>query len=210
MMQWYWVDLVILGIIALSVITGLFRGFVKELVALCVWVAAIWIAYHYYGNLDPWFQNWIQDKTVRAIASFVVLLLGILIAGGLLNALLGVIMKRSGLSGTDRLLGMGFGFVRGLFIVAIIMVAIKMTSLPHEEYAKESRLYAKFDPMVDWIYGFMPEFIKQAKIIEQQKLGSEPEKPRVKDHPIVKELEANPKSLISSSLSSEVSDSKSN
>jgi len=165
-MQWYWVDLLILGVIALSVLTGLIRGFVKELVAICVWAVAIWVAYHYSDLLDPMLQNWIQDKTARTVASFVLIMLATLIAGGLLNALLSALMKRTGLSGTDRLLGMGFGLVRGVFIIAMIMVAVKLTSLPYEEYAKESRLYAKFDPLVDWLGAKMPDFIVQAKALE--------------------------------------------
>lgn len=168
-MSWYWVDLAIIGIIVLSVITGLIRGFVKELVALCVWVIAIWVACHYSQNLDPWLQKYIQDKTIRTIAAFVLILIAMLIAGGIVNALLSFILKRSGLSGTDRLLGMGFGFIRGVFIVALIMAVMKLTSLPYKDYVGESQLYAKFDPVVDWICGFMPKLIDQAKSIDTQK-----------------------------------------
>ncbi|MDP1601703.1 MAG: CvpA family protein [Legionella sp.] len=164
-MQWYWVDLAIVGVIALSVITGLIRGFVKELVALCIWILAIWVAYSYSASIDPWLQNYIHDKTARTASAFVLLFIATLIAGGLVNALLGFILKRSGLSGTDRLLGMGFGFVRGVFIVALLMAVTKMTSLPYQEYSRESKLYASFDPVVAWVYGMMPEFIKRAKDI---------------------------------------------
>mgnify|MGYP006371064045 FL=1 len=47
MLAFHWVDYVIIAIIGLSVITGLFRGFVKELIALTVWVLAIWLALNY-------------------------------------------------------------------------------------------------------------------------------------------------------------------
>lgn len=167
-MQWYWVDLTIIGIIALSILTGLIRGFVKELVALCVWVLAIWVAYHYSPSVEPLLKSYMQDKTTRTICAFVALLLSTVIAGGLVNGLFSFILKRSGLSGTDRLLGMGFGFVRGVFIVALIMAVIKMTSLPFQ-YSRESQLYAKFDPVVNWVYRLMPEFIKRAKEINPEK-----------------------------------------
>lgn len=166
-MQWYWVDLAIIAIIALSVITGLIRGFVKELIALCVWVLAIWLAFHYTEAIDPWLQAYIQDKAARKIAGFVLILLATLIAGAIINAVFSFILKRSGLSGTDRILGMGFGFVRGVFIVSLIMLVIQMTSVPHEEYAKNSRLYARFDPLVNWIYGQLPEFIKKVQVLDK-------------------------------------------
>lgn len=168
-MSWHWIDLAIIGIIALSVVTGLIRGFVKELVALCVWVIAIWVAYHYSPSLNPWLLKYIQDNTIRTIAAFILLLVATLIAGGIVNALLSFALKRSGLSGTDRLLGMGFGFVRGVFIIAFILAVVKMTSLPYQEYARQSQLYSKFDPVVDWICGYLPDFIKQAKTMDPQK-----------------------------------------
>jgi membrane protein required for colicin V production len=161
--MWYWVDLAIVAIIGLSVFTGLIRGFVKELIALCVWILAFWVAFNYSQSLDPWLQKYIQDATVRKVTAFILILIGTLIAGGIVNATLGFILKRSGLSGTDRILGMGFGFIRGVFIVALIMVVIKMTSLPYEEYSKESKLYAKFDPLVSWLSASMPDFIQKVK-----------------------------------------------
>ena len=172
MMALHWVDYVIIGIICLSVITGLFRGFVKELIALTVWVLAIWLAIKYSSCLDPWLQNYIHDKTVRMAVGFITVLLAVLIAGSLFNALLSFILHRSGLSGTDRVLGMGFGFIRGVFIVALLMLLAKMSSLPYQDYSNESRLYSKFDPAVNWLYGFMPEFIKQAKVFDKN-TGSE-------------------------------------
>lgn len=198
MMPWYWVDLLIIGVIALSVITGLIRGFVKELVALGIWILSIWAAWNYSDALDPLLQSWIQDKSARVVASSILILIATLIAGGLVNALLSAVMKRSGLSGTDRILGMGFGFVRGVFIISLVMVAIKLTSLPYNDYAKDSRLYARFDPIVNWLDGKMPDFIKQASVLEQAPVkmpdsGSEHKKVAA----------ANIKSMVDSSMSIE-------
>jgi membrane protein required for colicin V production len=163
----YWVDLAIIAIIGLSVLTGLIRGFVKELIALAVWILAFWLAFHYAPSLDPWLQKYIQDKTARLITGFILILIGTLIAGGIVNALLSVILKRSGLSGTDRILGMVFGFIRGVFIVALIMVVVQMTSLPYKEYEKNSKLYSEFNPLVAWITASMPDVIKKVKLFEK-------------------------------------------
>lgn len=163
----HWVDYTIIAIVALSVITGVFRGFVKELIALGVWILAIWLAISYSQTVAVYFQPYIKDNTVRAIAAFVAILLATIITGSLLNALLSFILHRTGLSGTDRLLGMGFGFLRGVFIVALLMLIVKMTSMPYEEYSKQSQLYARFDPLVDWLYTLSPEFIKQMKVFDK-------------------------------------------
>jgi len=167
-MAWHWVDYIIIGVIALSVITGLFRGFIEELIALCVWILAIWLAFNYSPVLEEWLKSFIQDKTVRTAVAFIAILLGTIIIGGIFNALLSFILKRSGLSGTDRVLGMGFGFMRGIFIVSLIMSVIKMTSVPTQEYIDQSRLYAKFDPVVNWMYGYMPGLMKQAGVFDKK------------------------------------------
>ena len=167
-MQLPWVDYAIVAIVGLSVITGLFRGFIKELIALCVWVLAIWIAITYSPMLEPWFQSYIQDHTARVVMSYVILILGTIILGGLFNALLSFILHRTGLSGTDRILGMGFGFVRGVFIVALLILVVQMTAIPIQNFTSNSRLYAKFNPLVDWLSGFTPHFIKQVSVLENK------------------------------------------
>ena len=83
-----------------------------------------------------------------------------------MNALLSFILKRSGLSGTDRILGMGFGFIRGVFIVSLVIVVLKMTSVPYDQYSKESLFYSKFEPVVNWLQELMPDFIKKVQDIK--------------------------------------------
>lgn len=165
-MQLHWVDIAIIAIIGLSVLTGLFRGFVKELIALCAWVLAIGLGFKYSQSLEPWLTKYIQDQSVRYAVGFIVIMFATLFAGGVVNAILSFILKRAGLNGTDRTLGMGFGFVRGVFIVALLMVAVKMTSLPYQQYEQESKLYAHFDPVVTVIYDHLPEVIKQIKTVD--------------------------------------------
>ncbi len=163
----HWVDYAIIGVVGLSVITGLFRGFVKESIAMGVWILAVWLAITYSSQLAVFFEPYIGDSSARAIVAFAATVIVTLIAGGLFNTLLSFVLKRSGLSGTDRVLGMGFGFVRGVFIVAILMLVVNMTSLPHEEYRTQSSLYAKFDPLVTWLSGYTPAFIKQMQVLEK-------------------------------------------
>lgn len=169
-MAWHWVDYVIIAIIGLSVLTGLFRGFIKELVALCIWILAIWLALKYSSRLDPWLSPYISDKTIRMGVGFVAILIGTIIVGGIINTILSLILRGSGLSAMDRLLGMGFGCVRGVFIVAFIMLVIKMTSLPFERYADHSQLYRKFDPLVNWLYGYAPQLIHQVSLLDKDNL----------------------------------------
>ena len=168
MTEWHWIDYAIIVVVGLSVITGLMRGFVKELIALGVWIAAIWIGFHYSPALSALLKPYIPDNTLRGVLSFVALLLGVLLAGGLLNMLLSLILNRSGLKGTDRLLGMGFGFVRGTFIVALLIGVINLTSLAQGTDFKHSKIYARFIPVSTWMFSFMPNIIDQVHVLENK------------------------------------------
>ncbi len=158
-----WVDLFIILIIGFSVVTGLFRGFVKELIAIGVWILAIWLAINYSSSVTPYIRPYISDQRVCTVISYVVVLLGTLILGGIANAILGMILKSTGLTSVDRILGMGFGFVRGVFIVSLIMLVLKLTSLPVQTYTQQSQLWSKFDPIVNYLSSFTPGIINKVK-----------------------------------------------
>lgn len=168
MMAWHWVDYVIIALIGLSVFTGLVRGFVKELIALGIWVVAIWLGFQYSPVLSAYLKPHIPDATLRGILSFVALLVGTLVAGGLLNMILSLILTRSGLKGTDRLLGMAFGFVRGTFIVALLIGVMNLTSLAHDKDFNQSKIYARFKPLSVWMFSFMPSIIDKVHALENK------------------------------------------
>ncbi len=164
----HWVDYAIIGVIALSALTGLFRGFIKEIVALGVWVVAGWMAFAYAKPVATWLGTYVQDKSVRVILAYVVIIVGTIIIGGLLNTMLSFIMHHSGLTGTDRLLGVGFGTIRGIFVVALIMVVIRLSAFPEEDYRKNSVLYNYFTPGVNWLYQYTPNLLKRVEDLEHQ------------------------------------------
>jgi membrane protein required for colicin V production len=169
-MAWNWVDLLIIGIIALSVITGLFRGFVKELIAIGVWILAIWFAIHYSSLVTPYIRPYVSDTRISNVIAFVIVVLGTLILGGLANAIVGMLLKSTGLSSVDRILGMGFGFIRGVFIVSLIMLVLKLTSLPYQSYTHQSQLWAKFNPIVNYLSSFTPGLINKFKSLHMSSM----------------------------------------
>lgn len=173
MASWHWVDYAIVAVIALSVLTGLIRGFVKELIALSVWIIAGWLSFMYAKPVSLWLATYIQDTSVRVVVSYVLIIVGTLLAGGLVTSMISFIMHRTGLSGTDRLLGLGFGLVRGVFVVSLLMVVVKLTGMPEDEYRQKSKLYAHFSPVVSWMYQYAPDMMKRVEKLEQKTLSSE-------------------------------------
>ncbi len=161
-----WLDYTILGIIILSIITGVLRGFIKELIAICVWALAIWLGYHYANSLDSFFTGWINDARIRYGIGFIIIMVATLVVGGICNAFLGMILKKSGLSATDRILGMGFGFLRGVFIASLVIVVLQMTSLEKQDSMKNSQLAAQFEPIVVTFKSYIPTLVQHIKTLD--------------------------------------------
>ncbi len=184
-MTLHWVDYAIILVLSLSVLTGLVRGFVRELIALCVWVTAIWVGYTYAPEVSPLLRSYLHDGALRTTVSFILILLATLLVGGLTSTALSFVLNRSPLKGTDRLLGMGFGFVRGVFIVALLIGIVNLTSLAKDSEFKHSRLYARFKPISEWLFSFMPQVLQQVNHLQtKEKSPPETTEPDNQDNPI--------------------------
>jgi membrane protein required for colicin V production len=156
-------DIVILVIIGISVITGLFRGFVKELLALGIWILAIWAASHFCHFAANFLKPWIHQSDLRTGAGFALIMLSVLLLGGISSSLLSIIIVKSGLSGTDRLFGMVFGFARAVFIISLLIGVAKLSGFPDKPYTSKSKLYPEFKPVVAYMASFAPVFLDRLK-----------------------------------------------
>ncbi len=105
----------------------------------------------FHTRLAVYFDGLIDTASLRALAAWVVLFFGVLMAGSLLNFLLGQLVESTGLSGTDRLLGTVFGAFRG-FVVIMALVILLPAALPVEkdEWWQESTLIPHFLECEDW------------------------------------------------------------
>ncbi|TNC92127.1 MAG: colicin V production CvpA, partial [Thalassolituus sp.] len=115
------IDWVILGVIVVSGLISLMRGFVKEALSLVSWVVALFVARFFSGNLATLLEGQIETNSLRWVVAFVILFVATLFVMALINYLISQIVKATGLTGTDRVLGMVFGMVRGLLIVVVLV-----------------------------------------------------------------------------------------
>ncbi|MDP2139218.1 MAG: CvpA family protein [Gammaproteobacteria bacterium] len=120
-MQLQWVDFFFLLLTMISCMFGLWRGFVREVLSLLAWIAALLIARVYSQQLAPSFGGWIDSEAMQQVLAFAVLFMMTLLVGALINHLVAKLIDITGLKLTDRLLGSLFGIARGVVIVMVFV-----------------------------------------------------------------------------------------
>ncbi|MDW6092350.1 CvpA family protein [Vibrio rhizosphaerae] len=139
-----WLDIVILSVIGLSAVISLIRGFAKEALSLGTWLLAFFIASHYYPKLAVYYTN-IQDDMFRNGAAIATLFIATLIVGALVNYVIAQLVQKTGLSGTDRVLGVVFGGLRGVLIIAAVLFFMDaFTAFPSSKWWENSQLVPQF------------------------------------------------------------------
>jgi membrane protein required for colicin V production len=150
-----WIDFAILAVIGLSSLISLVRGFVKEALSLVTWFAAFFVASNFFGELAIYFTS-ISDPMLRNGAAIIALFVATLILGSIVNYVIGTLVDKTGLSGTDRVLGVCFGAIRGVLIVsAIIFFLDTFTSAAKAIWWQQSVLIPEFGIVVNWFFEFM-------------------------------------------------------
>lgn len=138
-------DLSIIVLIVLSAIIGLVRGFVREALSLATWLAALAFAFLYYKELAVHVPFAVQDKIGQVVIAFVVIFLGVLIVGSIINHLLSAAVSSVGLGGVDYLLGGAFGILRGGLIVTLLVLLFGVAgNFSKEAWWQDSRLIPWF------------------------------------------------------------------
>lgn len=133
-------DYLVLFVMATSILISTMRGLVKEILSLVSWVVAFVIANAYGATLAKFLPEVIPGEVIRLLLAFVVLFIGARILMGLLGMTVDALVKVSGLSLTDRLLGSLFGVARGLVIVLTTVILCGMTALPQQPFWKNALL----------------------------------------------------------------------
>ena len=144
-------DYLVIGIIALSGLIAFFRGFIQETLSLLLWVIAFAAAMFLNVYLDPYLIDYIDNAEIRRILTIISVFVGIIFLGGLLIKLFRDLVHWSGMGGLDRLLGVLFGFFRGVLLIVVIYIVLP-AEFKQSKFITESQsstYLKKYAPMAE-------------------------------------------------------------
>lgn len=149
-------DLIIIFVLLISLLIGLFRGFVSEVLSLVAWVLSLWAAYAHAPAAAALFAAYISQQLLQLIAGFTAIFLLTLIATSFAGHVVRRFVLFGGVGGIDRSLGMLFGVARGVALIAIFILAAHFAGMSAQAWWRQSLLLAYFMPAADGLLALLP------------------------------------------------------
>jgi len=152
-----WLDYLLIAVVVVSMLVGLFRGAVRELLGLLVWVAAYLLMLRLAPLLEPHLAGSIESQTTRMVVAHAAIFIAVLVLGAILVSLTSMLVRSVGLGGIDRLLGGVYGALRGVFMLAAAVLVTGASPLRQEPWWNQSTLVPELQPLADALHHLIPE-----------------------------------------------------
>jgi membrane protein required for colicin V production len=151
-------DWIIAAILVVSILVGIFRGFIKESLSLISWILAIWLAKNCYSEAGAYIHQYINipAPTFREWTGFALVFVSTLFIFSVISYVIIKIFVRGPIKGVDRTLGLGLGALRGAVIVVIVLVVARGFGLETADWWQNSLHIGKFEPFIPIVDELFP------------------------------------------------------
>ncbi len=144
-------DWVFTAILAISMIVGVFRGFVKEAISVGSLLIAVWASFTFAPIGEDLLAEWVGSAAARVWAARIIIFTLVLMLGGLVGWAISRFINQVGMSGVDRTLGLGFGLARGALIAGLIVLVGPYLELDRDSAWQNSRMMPYMQKVADGI-----------------------------------------------------------
>lgn len=149
-------DYAVLAAVVLSVLLGLWRGMVSEILALAAWVLAVVLGKLFAPDLAPELSRWIPDPALRYLAAFAAIAVVVLLLASVVRLVVSGLLKVAGLGLIDRFLGAIFGLVRGVVVVLAFVAAGGLTTFPKQAWWRDAVLAPPLETAIVALKPWLP------------------------------------------------------
>lgn len=152
------IDLVLLTIIGVSALLGLFRGFVGIVVSTAAWLLGGWASFQFGADAGLWLSKGGAPTPTEVFGGYALTFVGVLVFVGVIGMILKSLVRSTDLSGTDRLLGLGLGVLRGAFFACVLVLLMGFTPLVREPSWQQSQIMPLLSPVAAWMRAKLPDW----------------------------------------------------
>lgn len=153
-------DYAVLAVLGLSLLWAVLRGFVRELVSMVGWVAAVVLSAMFTQPLARALPQSL-GSLLSSLLAFLVIFIGVWVVSGFVGLLLGRLVQAAGLGWANRFMGAVLGLARGLLIVLLLVMLAGLTPLPHEPFWRKALLSAPLETAVTAMKPMLPAELAQ-------------------------------------------------
>jgi len=152
-------DWIIAAVFLVSIVVGIFRGFVKEALSITSWIVSIWLAFTFCAEAGEFIHQYIRIPTpkFREWAGFALIFVAGLFVFAIISYAITKIFVRGPIKGVDRVLGLGFGAVRAAAIIVALLVVARGFGFDSSDWWQNSKYLSKFEPMMNYVEDLFPE-----------------------------------------------------
>jgi membrane protein required for colicin V production len=158
------IDIIVLAILGVSVAIGVWRGLVREVLALVAWVGAFLLANLLAPEVAKLLPKAMASEEIRLLVSFVIVFIVALVGLSVLAILASKLVKVVGLGPADRAVGGVFGLTRGVLVVMILVLLAGLTSVPRQSAWRDAALRGALEAAAETVKAWLPaDFSKRIK-----------------------------------------------
>jgi len=143
-------DLLLIGILLVSLILGLFRGLVREILALGSWVFSGWLTWRYGATLADYLIAWLSSERLSYIVGLGVVFIGSLVVFTLISRVAYKQFRISGLTAMNRVSGAIFGIIRGVVVSTLLLFGAQFSPATEANWYRDSELVPYFAPLLEF------------------------------------------------------------
>lgn len=155
-----WFDIAVLLVLGVSVLLGVMRGFVKEALSVVSWLCAGLLARQFAPAAAAFLPASVNPEPLRLAAGFILVGVFVLLVFWIVGSLLSELVKVTGLSAANRLLGAALGVIRGTLVVVAAVLVAGLTALPRESQWRNAWLSPLFEQLAMATAAWLPETIR--------------------------------------------------
>ncbi len=154
----------IIGLVfVISIVVGMWRGFVKEALSLASWIMAFWLAIVFCREAGEFIAQYINipTETFRVWAGFSLVFICTLFAFAMLSLFVTKVFLHGPVKSLDRILGVGFGGLRAVAIIVLFMWVVRAMGMDEGAWWNNSRFLPNFLPGLDAFEQLLPESLQR-------------------------------------------------